>query len=197
MLIRTFPSVAVLSALVVALPLYAFFHSSPQTTIAGQPRTTVATATPVEAWPICTTMQSVTDPGNWAELDPDFAEGKKALVAGDWNTAIAALKLAALRDTRNADIQNYIGYGYRRLQQLEPAFAHYQKAIALNPRHRGAHEHLGEVFLVKGDLAKAEEQLAALNGICLVTCVEYPELKTAIDAYRIAAEERDRSGSSR
>ena len=50
---------------------------------------------------------------DWTQLDPDFAAGKKALVAGDWNGAIAALKLAALRDPRNADIQNYIGYGVR------------------------------------------------------------------------------------
>jgi hypothetical protein len=55
---------------------------------------------------------------DWAQLDLDFAAGKKALVAGDWNGAIAALKLAALRDPRNADIPNYIGYGYRRLRQL-------------------------------------------------------------------------------
>ena len=39
--------------------------------------------------------------------------------------AIAALKLAALRDPRNADIQNYIGYAYRRLRQLGPAM-HWQ-----------------------------------------------------------------------
>jgi len=35
-----------------------------------------------------------------ASNDPDFAAGKKALVAEDWNGAIAALKLAALRDPR-------------------------------------------------------------------------------------------------
>jgi hypothetical protein len=34
---------------------------------------------------------------DWAQLDPDFAAGKKALVAEDWNGAIATLKLAALR----------------------------------------------------------------------------------------------------
>ena len=37
--------------------------------------------------------------------------------------AITALKLAALRDPRNADIQNYIGYAYRRLRQLGPAMS--------------------------------------------------------------------------
>jgi len=116
-----------------------------------------------EDWPICTTMGSVADDADWAQLDADLAEGKKALAAGAWNRAITALKLAALRDPQNADIQNYVGYAYRRLRQLEPAFVHYRQAVALNPRHRSAYEHLGEAYLVKGDLAKAEEHLAALE----------------------------------
>ena len=43
---------------------------------------------------------------DWAQLEPDFAAGKRALAAENWNGAIAALKLASLRDPRNADIQN-------------------------------------------------------------------------------------------
>ena len=84
---------------------------------------------PLEDWPICTTMAAMGSEADWAQLDPDFAAGKKALVAEDWNGAIAALKLAALRDPRNADIQNYIGYAYRRLRQLGPAMQHYQQAL--------------------------------------------------------------------
>jgi hypothetical protein len=52
-----------------------------------------------------------------------------------------------------------------------------------NPRQRGAHEHLGEAYLVQGDLAKAEEHLAALERICLIPCEEHDELKRAIAAY--------------
>jgi tetratricopeptide (TPR) repeat protein len=104
-----------------------------------------------------------------------------------WALAIGlgpSRKLAALRDPQNADIQNYIGYAYRRLRQLEPAFAHYQQALAFNPRHRSAHEHLGEAYLVKGDLVKAQEHLAALQDICLIPCIEYEDLQTAIAAYK-------------
>ncbi len=138
----------------------------------------------LEEWPICTTMGPGAGDTDWAQLDPDFADGKKALAAGDWNAAVRALKLAALRDPQNADIQNYIGYAFRRLRQLEPAFAHYRQAVALNPRHRSAHEHLGEAHLVKGDLAKAEEHLTALENICLIPCVEYGDLQMAIAAYK-------------
>ena len=140
-----------------------------------------------EDWPICTAMGSLAADLDWAPLDPDFSAGKKALAAEDWNAAIGALKLAALRDPENADIQNYIGYAYRRLRQLEPAFAHYWKAVALNPRHRSAHQHLGEAYLSKGDFPKAEEHLAALERICLIPCDEYAELKRAFENRKTAA----------
>jgi tetratricopeptide (TPR) repeat protein len=137
----------------------------------------------VEAWPICSSMGAMVESADWAALDPDFAAGKRAIVAGDWNGAIKTLTLAGLRDDRNADIQNYLGYAYRRLRQLDPAMRHYQQALTLNPRHRSAHEHLGEAYLVQGDLIKAEEHLAALERICLIACEEYDDLKRAIAAY--------------
>jgi tetratricopeptide (TPR) repeat protein len=141
------------------------------------------TVTAVEAWPICSTMAAMVETPDWAALDPDFAAGKRAIAAGGWNEAIRALTSAALRDARNADIQNYLGYAYRRLRQLDPAMQHYQQALALNPRHRSAHEHLGEAHLVQGDLAKAKEHLAALEQICLIPCDEYDDLKRAIAEY--------------
>jgi tetratricopeptide (TPR) repeat protein len=137
-----------------------------------------------EAWPICTTMGSVADEGDWTQLDPDFASGKKDLAAGDWEGAIAALKLAVLRDPRNADVQNYIGYAYRRLRQLEPAFAGYRLALTLNPRHRAAHEHMGEAYLSTGKLHEAELHLTALRDICLIPCEEYGDLDRAIATYK-------------
>ena len=132
---------------------------------------------------ICSSMGSMVEGADWAALDPDFAAGKRAIVAGDWNRAIKALTSAGLRDARNADIQNYLGYSYRRLRQLDPAMRHYQQALTLNPRHRSAHEHLGEAYLVQGDLIKAREHLAALERICLIPCEEYDDLKRAIAEY--------------
>jgi tetratricopeptide (TPR) repeat protein len=138
---------------------------------------------PVEAWPICSTMGSMVETADWSALDPDFAAGKRAIVAGDWTGAINALTSAGLRDARNADIQNYLGYAYRRLRQVDPAIRHYQQALMLNPRHRSAHEHLGETYLVQGDLTKAEEHLMALERICLIPCDEHDDLKRALATY--------------
>ena len=140
-----------------------------------------------EAWPICTTMASIASEADWAQLDPDFKAGKKALRAENWSDAIVAFELAALRDPSNADIQNYIGYAYRRLRQIGPAIGHYQKALMLNARHRGAHEHLGEAYLVLGEPAKAQQLLEALQNLCLLPCEEYDDLKRAIAAYKVLA----------
>jgi tetratricopeptide (TPR) repeat protein len=145
------------------------------------------TAVTAEAWPICTTMASVAPDADWAQLDPDFKAGKKALRAENWSGAIAAFELAALRDPTNADIQNYIGYAYRRLREMGPAIGHYQKALMLNSRHRSAHEHLGEAYLVLGEPAKAQQLLMALENLCLLSCEEYDDLKRAIAAYKTLA----------
>ena len=118
------------------------------------------------------------------ELDPDYAAGKKAIKAKQWSAAIAALSSAALRDTRNADIQNYLGYAYRNAGQLDAAFRHYERALTLSPRHRGAHEYVGEAYLIVNNVAKAEEHLAALQQICLIPCEEFEELKEKIEAYK-------------
>ncbi len=120
-----------------------------------------------------------------AQLDPDYAAGRAAIEARNWDVAIWALSSAALRDTRNADIQNYLGYAYRHTGQLELAFKHYRRALQLNPRHRGAHEYIGEAYLMVKDLARAEEHLNALRSICLIPCEEYGDLEKAIAAYRL------------
>ena len=115
---------------------------------------------------------------------PEAAPLEDSAIAQDWNGAIAALKLAALRDPRNADIQSYLGFSYRKSGQLKAAFKHYDRALALNPRHRGAHEYVGEAYLSVNKLSKAEEHLAALEQICLLPCDELEDLKEEIDKYR-------------
>jgi len=184
-MIRAIASAAILGALIAGGAVYTGHEPDWRNRIAGwfglpSPAETRPAA---EAWPICTAMSALGSEPDWAELDPDFAAGKRALVAENWNGAIAALKLAALRDPRNADIQNYIGYAYRRLGVMGPAMGHYQQALMFNPRHRSAREHLGELYLSLGEPIKTEEQLAALREICLIPCDELADLERAITTY--------------
>ena len=121
---------------------------------------------------------------NDSRLDPDYAAGRRAIEAKDWQNAIRLLSSAALRDTRNAEIQNYLGYAYRNTGELSAAFKHYARALQINPRHRGAHEYLGEAYLMVNNVAKAEEHLAALKSICLLPCDEVGILQKKISDYR-------------
>lgn len=113
-------------------------------------------------------------------LERDYAAGLKAIEAGKWSDAIRLLSSAALRDTRNPDLQNYLGFAYRNAGDLSDAFLHYNRALELNPRHRGAHEYIGEAYLMVGNVAKAKEHLGALDKICFFGCSEYNDLKKAI-----------------
>jgi tetratricopeptide (TPR) repeat protein len=186
-MIRTIASAAILGALIAGGSVYAGRDLALRTTITGWLGPRAETSLAAETWPICTAMTAIGTESDWAELDPDFAAGKKALVAQDWNGAIGALKLAVLRDPRNADIQNYIGYAYRWLGDMGPAMGHYQRALILNARHRSAREHLGELYLSLGEPIKAEEQLAALREICLIPCDELTDLARGIAAYNAIA----------
>jgi tetratricopeptide (TPR) repeat protein len=183
-MMRSILAAAALGILAVVPAVYLLVpRQDPVAARARTERVAVESAVPTEAWPICSAMRSLAESADWAALDPDFAAGKRAIAASDWKGAIIALTSAGLRDDRNADIQNYLGYAYRRLRQLEAAMRHYKLALTLNPRHRSAHEHLGEAHLVNGDLVKAEEHLAALNQICLIPCDEYDDLMRAIAEY--------------
>jgi Flp pilus assembly protein TadD len=122
-------------------------------------------------------------PASQKSTDPDYLAGKKAIEAGNWQAAIDAFTRAASRDKNNPDIQNYLGYSYRKAGNLDSAFKFYTVALELAPEHRGAHEYIGEAYLIKGDLKMAKQHLAALDRICTFGCEEYRELKRAVAEY--------------
>ena len=116
--------------------------------------------------------------------DPDYAAGKTAIADKNWPEAIKRFQQAALRDPDSADLHNYLGYSYRNLKQMELAFKYYHRSLELNPRHRGAHEYVGEAYLIMGDVQSAERHLAALREICLIPCEELDDLDKAVKQYR-------------
>ena len=119
-----------------------------------------------------------------ATRDEDYAAGKRAADRKNWGEAVRLFKRAEMRNPDHADLQNILGFSYRNLKQYELAFKHYRRAIEIDPRHRGAHEYIGETYLLAGDLASAEKHLAALKGICLLPCDEMRQLERAIADYR-------------
>ncbi len=120
-----------------------------------------------------------------AARDPDYAAGKAAMDKKNWAEAAKRFQQAALRDPDSADLHNYLGFSYRNLKQMDLALKYYKRSIELNPRHRGAHEYIGEAYLMLNDLPSAEKHLAALRKICLLPCEELADLENAIKAYRV------------
>ena len=116
--------------------------------------------------------------------NPEHDAGRQAIVRKDWTAAIQHLSAAEKRDSRNPDIQNLLGYAYRNSGKLDVALKYYARALQLNPKHLGAHEYIGEAYLMMNNPAKAEEHLEALKRHCSRTCVERDDLENGIAEYR-------------
>lgn len=104
--------------------------------------------------------------------------------AQDWPGALQVLEAAAAESPDNADIFNLIGYAARKNNDLEKSGVNYEKALALNPKHKGALEYQGELFLALGQLDKAEANLKKLSKLCFFGCEEYTDLKNDIAEYK-------------
>ena len=116
---------------------------------------------------------------------PDkLATVRTQIDAKNWPGAIDELK--RLNDTGSADWNNLMGYSLRK--GATPDFAgaekFYNEALRIDPKHLGALEYSGELYLQTGDLARAEQRLAALDKACFFGCEEYSDLKKAIAQYK-------------
>ena len=119
--------------------------------------------------------------------DQDYIAGREALKAGDTAAALRRFESTLRRFPDSADIHNELGFAYRKLRQMDKAFNHYKRALVIEPRHRSAHEYIGEAYLMVGDVESAEKHLAALRSICLLPCEELTDLKKAISEHRARA----------
>jgi len=113
-----------------------------------------------------------------------LAPARAQIAAKQWRAAIEELK--KINDPASADWNNLMGYSLRKAKvpDYEGAERYYDEALRIDPKHRGTLEYSGELYLMKGDLAKAEDRLAALDKICRLPCQEYTELKKAVAAYK-------------
>jgi tetratricopeptide (TPR) repeat protein len=117
--------------------------------------------------------------------DPVLEQASKTIAANDWPQAQALLKDAIARNPGNADYHNLYAYSVRKgaNPDMSLVFKHYNEALRLDPRHRGAHEYIGEAYLMVGNLPKAKEHLSALDKLCFFPCQEFSDLKRAVSDY--------------
>lgn len=125
-----------------------------------------------------------------ADYEPektDKLSAARALIAErKWTAAIEELKRVG--DAGSADWNNLMGYSHRKASTPDYAAAerYYDEALRIEPKHRNALEYSGELYLMIGDLAKAEQRLGALDKACFLPCEQYSDLKNAIARYKAA-----------
>src|SRR5665213_2439007 len=118
----------------------------------------------------------------------DLTKARAAIAAKNWTGAIALLYPMSQGNPQDADVENLLGYSYRMLGQYPQAFLYYDKALAIDPTHKGALEYEGEAYVETKQLAKAESNLATLKRACgTAGCPEIAQLTGAIDRYKMHA----------
>ena len=121
------------------------------------------------------------DPPVSSKTAPDLASVRAKVKAEDFRGAIAELN-PILKTNPDADAHNLMGFSLRKTGDFKQAFVHYEKALALDPKHKGALEYLGELYVQTGQTPKAKEIAARLKKLCPKGCEELADLEKAIAA---------------
>ena len=115
-----------------------------------------------------------------------LGQARAQIAARQWSAALDELR--RVNDTGSADWNNLMGFVLRKgkTPDLAASEKYYDAALRIDPHHRNTLEYSGELYLMKGDLAKAQARLATLTTECGASCEQTGELKAAIDRYKAA-----------
>ncbi len=116
--------------------------------------------------------------------DPNYARAKAMIEARDYANALPLLQQVVAKDPKNADAYNLMGFATRKSGNPQGSLQYYTQALAIDPRHLGANEYIGEAYLMLDQPAQADQHLARLDSLCVFGCAEYRMLKTAIANYK-------------
>jgi Flp pilus assembly protein TadD len=161
--------VAILSILIISMPTVnaADRDSTPAPVVSAAPTPAKATPTPAPS----VAAKNVTT---------ELTKIRSLIAAKNFSAALTALQAADKTFPNNADINNLLGYSARNLKQYKPAATYYVKALKIDPKHLGALEYQGELFMLTKKTSDAKKNLAKLKSLCGVNCEEYLDLKKAI-----------------
>ena len=94
-----------------------------------------------------------------------------------YSSAFKKLKDAHMKDKKNPDILNYMGFTSRKTGNFDKAEEYYLKGLSIDPKHNGINEYLGELYVQTNRIDKAKERLDVLKNC---NCKEYKELELII-----------------
>lgn len=106
---------------------------------------------------------------------------QEAVDAGRYPEALKLLAAVVKTEPRNADALNLMGYANRKMKRLNEAARYYEAALKVDPKHIGALEYQGELFVETGDYDRARQNLKLIGAIC-GACEEAIDLRAALDA---------------
>ncbi len=130
---------------------------------------------------LCSQLAWAIDTGGTA-ADDELTPARALIEKKDWAGAAEQLAAYTRAHPNSADGFNLLGYSYRHLKRYDESLSAYNQALALNPKHRGAHEYIGEAYLQLGQIDKAKVHLDTLDRLCFFPCEEYTDLKKAYEA---------------
>ena len=111
-----------------------------------------------------------------------FKDINKLIKLEKFAEAHKMLKSLKKVNTDEADRLNLLGFTARKSGDLDAAGDYYQQALALNPRHTGALEYQGELFVALDKLQLANENLNKLKTLCPDSCDELEKLEDFISS---------------
>jgi Flp pilus assembly protein TadD len=119
-----------------------------------------------------------------APANDKLSAARAKIAAKDWPGAVEELK--RVNDPASADWNNLMGYSLRKTGATNASDSerYYNEALRIDPKHKGALEYSGELYLMMGNLPAAEQRLAALDKACFLPCSEHKDLKNAVAKYK-------------
>ena len=117
--------------------------------------------------------------------DKSLEDARAAISKQDWAGAQAVLREAVARNPQSADYHNLYAFSMRKgaSPAMDLVFRHYNEALRIDPKHRGAHEYIGEAYLMSGNVEKAKDHLAQLDKLCRLGCEEFSKLKKEVATF--------------
>jgi len=114
--------------------------------------------------------------------DRAMRDSRDAVKKQQWERAVALLQPYLQAQPQDADGHNLLAFSLRKLGRHGESETAYDRALAIDPNHLGAHEYRGELMLLLGRREQALAHLQALERLCGLQCEEYLELRRALDA---------------
>tara|TARA_X000000368_G_scaffold395291_1_gene362621 strand:+ start:779 stop:1258 length:480 start_codon:yes stop_codon:yes gene_type:complete len=110
-------------------------------------------------------------------------KGKKEKAESQYEKAFKLLIKSNEKKPNQPDTLNYLGFTSRKLGDFENGEKYYLQGLAIDPKHKGINEYLGELYVTTNRHNLAIERLEVLKSC---NCKEYQDLKAIIAGEKIS-----------